>query len=51
MAISHVFFAQARFVLQVVQWQYAVTVSLVVQEFDEHVHCIWLCDVLVDSLV
>jgi len=51
MEISHLFFEHARFVLQVVQWQYTLTVSLVVEEFEEHVQCIQLCDVLVDSLV
>jgi len=51
MEISHLLFEQAIFVLQVVQWQYTLTVSLVVQDFEEHVHCIQLCDVLVDSLV
>jgi hypothetical protein len=49
MEISHLFFEQARFILHV-QWQYTLTVSLV-QEFEEHVQCIQLCDVLVDSLV
>jgi hypothetical protein len=51
MEISHLFFEQARFALQVVQWQYTLTVSLVVQECEEYVQCIQLCDVLVDSLV